>query len=100
MKKLSIGLIVLAVIVVTGANLFNANQDSDEVMLPVVVESTTIRTTTGGDIVGFIDQHGARAWKGIPFAQAPVDELRWRAPRAPAPNEDVLEALSAGDVCP
>jgi para-nitrobenzyl esterase len=99
-KKLSIGLIVLAVIVVTGANLFIANQDSDEVMLPVVVDSTTIRTTTGGDIVGFIDQHGARAWKGIPFAQAPVDELRWRAPRAPAPNEDVLEALSAGDVCP
>jgi len=99
-KKLSIGLIVSAVIVVTGANFFITNQDSDEVMLPVVVDSTTIRTTTGGDIVGFIDQHGARAWKGIPFAQAPVDELRWRAPRAPAPNEYVLEALSAGDVCP
>jgi len=38
-------------------------------------------------------------WRGIPYAQAPVGELRWRAPRALAPWPGTLEALAPGAAC-
>ena len=38
-------------------------------------------------------------WRGIPYAAAPVGELRWRAPR-PAPAWDgVRESVAFGDQC-
>jgi para-nitrobenzyl esterase len=100
MRKLSIVLIAIAVIVVIGANLFIASQDVDQDVPPIVADNTTIRSTTGGDVVGFIDAHGARSWQGIPFAKAPIADLRWRAPRPPSPSPDVLQALAPGSVCP
>jgi para-nitrobenzyl esterase len=67
---------------------------------PVVRDNVTLRSTTAGDVVGFIDQYGARAWLGIPFAEPPSGNLRWRAPEPPVPWEGVREALAAGDLCP
>ena len=37
-----------------------------------------------------------RAWRGIPFAQAPVGELRWKAPVAPDSCDKVFEAYTFG----
>ncbi len=42
---------------------------------------------------------GTCAWKGIPFAAPPVGELRWKAPRPPAPWSGVRDALEFGDRC-
>ena len=39
--------------------------------------------TEGGLVSGAV-KDGVQSWKGIPFAAAPVGDLRWRAPR-PAP---------------
>lgn len=45
------------------------------------------RQTTSGPVLGSDDSAatGTWSWKGVPYAQAPVGELRWRAPRDPKP---------------
>ena len=44
-----------------------------------------LRATQFGQVVGIDDSlgSGTYAWKGIPFAKAPVDTLRWKAPVDP-----------------
>jgi len=42
---------------------------------------------------------GVRVFKGIPFAEPPVGELRWRAPQAAAKWSGVRKADRFGDVC-
>jgi para-nitrobenzyl esterase len=53
-------------------------------------------TTRAGTVQGTEDQHGTLAWRGIPFGLAPVGDLRWRAPRDPAPWTDSRPASSFG----
>jgi para-nitrobenzyl esterase len=50
-------------------------------------------------VVGYVDESGAHTWLGIPFAQAPTGELRWKAPRAPLPWSEPREALAFGAEC-
>jgi para-nitrobenzyl esterase len=54
--------------------------------------------TAGGSVQGLPrDDHGVLAFKGIPYAAAPVGELRWRAPQ-PAPAWDgVRDATRYGN---
>ena len=37
--------------------------------------------TTGGLLVGKALPSGVKAWLGVPFAEPPVDDLRWRPPQ-------------------
>lgn len=97
MRKAAIVLIVVGIVVVIGANLFISSQP--EPPPPPVRDDTTLRHTTGGEVVGFRD-NGARAWMGIPFAAAPVGDMRWRAPQTPPVSTDVYEAMAAGQICP
>ncbi len=54
-----------------------------------------------GKLDGQVDADTAtREWLGIPFAQAPVDELRWRAPQPEQSWEDVRNATTFSDACP
>jgi para-nitrobenzyl esterase len=64
------------------------------------VDPGSARSLPAGEVVGFTDGYGAHAWLGLPFAEPPVAERRWRAPR-PAPRwEGVREALATGAACP
>ena len=99
MRKAAIILIVIGIVVVIAANIFLSTQEPEPVF-EAVRDNTTLRQTTAGDVVGFRDRHGARAWLGIPFAQAPTGDQRWRAPKPPVPHEGVFEALQAGGMCP
>ena len=60
----------------------------------------TRRTIAQGEVIGFAQENGADAWLGIPFAQPPVGELRWKAPRPPSPWQEPLEATAFGPTCP
>ena len=98
MRKAAIVLIVVAVAVIAGGALYVGSLPEPE--SPPVRDGTTLRYTEGGEVVGFVDTYGARAWLGIPFAAPPVGDLRWRAPRSPARSGAVIEALAANQVCP
>lgn len=51
--------------------------------------------TENGVFVGKADKK-VRSWLGIPYAKAPVGDLRWKAPQEPDPSDRVFEALHFG----
>ncbi|HET9641790.1 MAG TPA: carboxylesterase family protein, partial [Burkholderiaceae bacterium] len=59
------------------------------------------RQTRFGPVVG--SDHsatdGTYAWKGVPFASAPVGDLRWRAPVDPVPWTKPRAARTFGIAC-
>ncbi len=55
--------------------------------------------TRSGPVVGHREA-GLSAWRGIPYAAAPVGDLRLRAPRSPEPWSEPFEAAQQGPVPP
>lgn len=55
--------------------------------------------TTSGPVRG-VDDGIVQSWKAVRYAAAPVGELRWRAPEAPEPWTEPLDAARVGPVCP
>lgn len=51
----------------------------------------TVQGTVNGDV---------RVFRGIPYAEPPVDELRWRAPKPKEKWDGVLDATDYGPNCP
>ncbi len=98
MKKAALTLIAVGVLVIAAGQIYLAWQP--EPAAPVVANGTTLRSTEGSDVIGFIDQFGARSWQGVAFAQPPVGQLRWRAPQPPIPSVDTQQALRPGALCP
>lgn len=45
-------------------------------------------------------EHGVTVFKGLPYAQAPVGDLRWRAPQPLSPWSQVRDAGEFGAACP
>lgn len=64
---------------------------SAEVRSQATVESGAL----DGDIV-----EGLRVFEGVPYAAAPMGELRWRAPRPPLPWSGLRQAKDFGPACP
>jgi para-nitrobenzyl esterase len=95
-KKFALALILISIAVVGYFTFFTAEEPPP----PIERDAVTLRSTTAGDVVGFIDSYGTRAWKGIPYAEPPVGPLRWRAPRPPRPWSGVRETLAAATACP
>jgi para-nitrobenzyl esterase len=63
-------------------------------------DPATLRQPPAGDVVGAAGTHGGHAWLGIPYAEPPVGELRWRAPQPLLPWTGTREALAFGASCP
>lgn len=61
-------------------------------------EPELIVTTSYGKIRG-IDNGGILSFRGIPYAKAPINDLRWRAPSSPNPWTDVLDASKYSSQC-
>ena len=59
------------------------------------IELTSPVSITGGQIAGALtEDHIIAAYKGIPYAAAPIKELRWKAPQPVIPWNGVLECAS------
>lgn len=68
---------------------------------PVVADPATERTVEEGRVVGFTDaDSGAQVWLGLPYADAPEGDLRWRAPRWAEGWLGTREALEHNAPCP
>lgn len=61
---------------------------AEQTTWPVTVQ------TAPGSLRGAADRHDTVAWRGVPFAQPPVGDLRWKAPRPPQPWEGTRDALA------
>jgi para-nitrobenzyl esterase len=53
-----------------------------------------------GDAVRGVAVQGGYAFRGLPYAAAPVGDLRWRAPRPPAKWKGVRDATQFAPSCP
>jgi carboxylesterase type B len=61
----------------------------------------TQRTTVYGDVIGTDHSatSGTYAWKGIPYAKAPVGDLRWKAPVEPEAWTSPKATQQFGNAC-
>ncbi|HYX81043.1 MAG TPA: carboxylesterase family protein, partial [Gemmatimonadales bacterium] len=68
-------------------------------MLASAEDSRPTVAVTGGRIRGAILKDGVAVFKGIPFAQPPVGDLRWREPAPVKPWTGVRDAIAFGAPC-
>ncbi|GAB4556420.1 MAG: hypothetical protein Tsb007_14680 [Rhizobacter sp.] len=64
--------------------------------VPPTQRSTHLGAVIGSDLSA---TSGTYAWKGIPFARAPVGDLRWRAPAEAEPWTTPRYAQTFGNAC-
>lgn len=62
-------------------------------------DPAALRSVSTGALAGY-ESNAAQVWRAIPFAAAPVGELRWRAPRPPVAWSGVRPAVSPAPWCP
>jgi para-nitrobenzyl esterase len=62
-------------------------------------QTEPVVAVTGGRISGTVTSDGGAAWKGIPFAQAPVGDLRWHEPQPVVPWAGVRETTRFSIAC-
>jgi len=92
---------LLTVAVVSGLVVSGCSRNRAPAPAPHVADPSSRRAIATGELVGYADKNGtAQGWLGIPFAAAPVGELRWRPPQPPAQWSGVREALHIGSACP
>ena len=63
------------------------------------IRYTDIFDTTGGKIRGYYDEKGTMVFKGIPYAEAPVGDKRFRPAQKYAYREGVLDCTEFGHSC-
>jgi para-nitrobenzyl esterase len=77
-----------------------ADTPGDTAAARVLSPDTPVRVT-GGEVQGAVSatDPGIVAFEGIPFAAAPVGDLRWSPPEAVVAWEGVRDATAAGSIC-
>lgn len=60
--------------------------------------SDSIAHTAAGPVRGIVGED-FRMWLGIPYAQPPVGQLRWRPPRLPLPWNITRDAVDMPQEC-
>jgi para-nitrobenzyl esterase len=65
----------------------------------LAADSRPVVAVTGGQVQGATLEKGGAVFKGIPFAQPPIGDLRWREPMPVAPWAGVRDATEFGAPC-
>lgn len=62
-------------------------------------EPSPLIDTEYGEVLGTTDDHNTYAYKGIPYAAAPIGDLRWKAPQDPTHWSEAHDATEFGNIC-
>lgn len=93
----SSSLIVIPVKADVNVNAMNYTQNVDEELLRYT--QGTLQNTKYGKVQGYQENEGKTLmWKGIPYAKAPVGELRWKAPVNQDSWTGTLDATKSGNI--
>ncbi|OUS30864.1 hypothetical protein A9Q99_04970 [Gammaproteobacteria bacterium 45_16_T64] len=63
-------------------------------------DNSTLRSLIDGKAVGLLEDNGIAVWRGLPFAQPPVDALRWKSPQPSQSWSDTYLAIQPSTLCP
>ena len=63
------------------------------------LEMESIRTLDQGELIGLKGENNTYTWKGVPFAEPPVGELRWKETQKPKAWNGRLEASKFKQGC-
>ena len=63
------------------------------------VNQESLREIEEGSLIGMEGENNTFVWKGIPFAQPPVGDLRWKAPLDASAWEGTYEAIDFKSAC-
>jgi para-nitrobenzyl esterase len=96
MKKTIISLLILVAAIVLVVLVLRSTDR--EPALPTA-DASSLRQTASGSVIGFRDGGDTHAWLGLPYAQAPIGALRWRAPQTATAWSGTREALSYAAPC-
>ena len=76
---------------------FSACTKTPETLSPA--DQSSLRELSTGSVVGISGEYDNHSWLGIPFAQAPVGKLRWKAPVSNTLGSETLLANKHGAPC-
>ncbi|WP_242884405.1 carboxylesterase/lipase family protein [Actinomadura litoris] len=66
---------------------------------PACADGTVVQTDQG-PVCGTVSGDGLQSWLGVPYAAAPVGDLRWEPPVPHAKWTDTYQATERGSSCP
>ena len=76
-------------------SILNTAFKSTLLLIPLLINAEiNVLTTSGLSSANKLE--GAYVWKNIPYAQAPVGDLRWKAPKELSPSNQVLSGKGNG----
>ncbi len=63
------------------------------------LEKDSLRQISEGSVIGTAGSNNTYVWKGIPFAEPPLGQLRWKAPKDHSSWTGTLEAVEFKSSC-
>ncbi|MBC1488070.1 carboxylesterase family protein [Listeria sp. FSL L7-1485] len=97
MKKWMLLVFVSCLLIVLAGCGSNQNEEAEKDHLNYKKGVTV--TTKYGKVKGYKDKNeSVLVWKGVPYAKAPVKELRWKKPESPEKYDGTLDATKDKEV--
>ena len=96
MKKNIFTTIFLSIFFLTSCETIDSIRPSRDI---VKTSPDSLRLTNSGPVIGTEGEEGIHIWFGVPYAEAPLGKLRWKAPRNVNSWDKVYEATNFGSPC-